>query len=426
MKCVICKTNDWENVDWAREKPAGMCICKNCGFISYPEKWKSEEEIKAYYRKNYRKPPTHQNIFTCQRKVNFHQAFLEDLFKEWDGKNKTAPVIGEIGAAFGMALEFFKSVFPNADISGTELTTSFRRVAFHEFGIKLTEDFDDTKKYDLLMSYKVAEHQLDIDQFLLKYRNALKDDGLLYISVPTWFSQLNNFGMGGFDLEYYYEPAHINVWTREHFELLLAQSGLEIVKQDHVMYGDTYLCKKSSAQTVQAKVPSPEMIKEKLKAVKKASELVKTQDFRGAIHAFPNFPLAWNGFYEMNRKVIHANGWDFAKTELFDPAIAACGDSAELYILLADVAMRFEKFDTAEVFAKKGLECKPKNPVSIGQMCNILREMALRADGVGKIEMWKEAKQWSDYLRATSLQNFAEGTDMSFIFAAQMPIPGEA
>jgi hypothetical protein len=82
MICVNCNKNDWSNVDQYRLKPSGMCICNNCGMVSYPSKWKSYEEIKKHYQSEYRKPPTSSNYFTGQRKLHFHNSFLQDLFKE--------------------------------------------------------------------------------------------------------------------------------------------------------------------------------------------------------------------------------------------------------------------------------------------------------------------------------------------------------
>ena len=83
MRCLICESNDWENVDEHRVIEKGMSICKNCGFVSYPSLWKSEEDIKKYYQEDYRKPPIAGNLFSGQRKLYYHEAFLAPLFKEW-------------------------------------------------------------------------------------------------------------------------------------------------------------------------------------------------------------------------------------------------------------------------------------------------------------------------------------------------------
>jgi len=288
MTCVICDHDEWMDVDHLRDlekkdnKKIGMAICKSCGFISYPSKYKSKEEILAYYRKNYRSgPPTFNNFVTGTRKLHYHSFFLKEVFQLWNDNKKEAPVIGEVGAALGMVLNMYREIFPKAEVHGTELTVSYRNVAFHEYGIRLGDELPQDKKYDLLMTYKVAEHQMDIDKELFNYRDLLKDDGYLYISVPTWFEVLENFGLGGFDLGYYYHPDHINAWSKKLFESLLKKTGFQIIKYDNYMYGDTYLCKKTEpvALTKDDFEDYQDIIK-KMETIKKISELFKRNKFK--------------------------------------------------------------------------------------------------------------------------------------------------
>ncbi len=43
MRCIVCDNSNWENVDQFRIKKEGMSLCKSCGFVSYPEKYKKKE-----------------------------------------------------------------------------------------------------------------------------------------------------------------------------------------------------------------------------------------------------------------------------------------------------------------------------------------------------------------------------------------------
>ena len=93
MNCVICGSNDWTNVDEYRFKPSGMSICNTCSFVSYPVKWKTEEEIKEHYRTDYRNPPTSGNLYSGQRKLHFHNVFLKPLFDEWKKEGRIEPEV---------------------------------------------------------------------------------------------------------------------------------------------------------------------------------------------------------------------------------------------------------------------------------------------------------------------------------------------
>ncbi len=229
MRCIVCDHTEWKNVDQVRIKPQGLSQCTHCGFFSYPDKYKTEEEIKEHYRKEYRGAPTVHNALTGERKLHYHDSFLSPLFQSWKEQGLTNPVIGEIGSAMGMFLNWIKQQIPGAEVHGTELTTTFRRVAKHEFGIDLVEDFDFTKQYDMIASYHVLEHQLDADVMLKKYRDCLKDSGVMYLSTPVWFREALNFGAPGFDIEYYWAPDHINAWSEGHLEYIIQKAGLQII-----------------------------------------------------------------------------------------------------------------------------------------------------------------------------------------------------
>ena len=402
MRCCSCNANDWENVDWARFKekkedgsPQGMSMCKSCGFISYPSKWKTKEEILEHYRKDYRNPPTAVNMFTGQRKNYFHLAFLKDLFEEWKSKGLKNPKICEIGAAYGVTLNMFAQIFPQAEIYGTEITNSYKRNALHEFGIELTDDFDDTKKYDLIISYKVLEHQLDPDLELQRYSKCLTDGGRLYMSVPTWLNAAINFGFDGFDLEYYYDQNHVNVWTRQIFENIMLRAGLEIVKQDHVIYADTYLCKVNEEnKNLPLFKEDIEDVKLKLNKLKNAYLCILEQKYEEAIGLWPEFPFAHVSNTEMKRKLMAEKGWLWFHDNLIKRALNDCPNSSEILIMATDYSMRAEDFNAAIQYANASLNAKPNNPISGVQLINIYKEIAVRSKNEKeKIAYLKKARE---------------------------------
>lgn len=388
MRCVICDQNDWEDVDQFRElkandgKKVGMSLCKTCGFVSYPNKYKTKEEILAHYRTNYRPgPPTFNNFVTGERKLQYHHHFLQEVFKLWTDNKKEKPVIGEVGSALGMALNMFRQLFPKAEVHGTELTVDYRMVAFHEFGVRLGEELPDDRKYDLLMSYKVAEHQLDIDLELKKYYGMLKDDGYLYISVPTWFKELCNFGTGGIDLEYYYHPDHINAWTQKLFESLLKKTGFQIIKFDDYMYGETYLCKKTTPQELTtADYENPDTIKQLMGLIKEAFGFFAQNKFENALEKWPKFPVAWQANYEHSRQKLHeahgGNGQAIAD-EICGRMRAALGEShAEIDRMRADIYMRYNMFGEAVEVIDGSLQKKPNQAMQMLLLAQCFRRMA--------------------------------------------------
>lgn len=434
-KCPNCNEENWKNVDEQRfkdkdknGKTINMCICQTCGFCTYPDKIADKEKMLEHYRKEYRPAPSINNSFTGQRKNHFHLHFLKDLLDEWKAAGKNKPVICDVGTAFGMSLNMFKQLIPEADLNGTELTETMRNVAYHEFGFKLSEEIDASKKYDLIMSYKVLEHQIDPLEELKKYAMLLSENGRLYISVPTWFKSLTNFGMDGFDLEYYYDPNHINVWTQEMFESLLSRAGFEIIKKDHIIYGDTYLCKVVSnindSTALSFYKENPNDIELKMNKAKKAFLSFVDYKYDEAIEHWPDYPQAWVAKLEMNRKQMAEKGYLWFDENMIQPMLAACPTSAEVWICATDYAMRAKQFEKAIELANICLDKKPNNPATISQLINIFKELAVRQkDEAKKIDFFNKAKESAIVLHNVSSQNRDDAINQIYFISSLLPIP---
>lgn len=433
MRCPICDSTDkWVNVDEHRFSKKGMHICNGCGFVSYPEKYKTEDEIRKYYEKDYRACPSVNNAFTGQRKLHIHSAFLTETLDKWVKQGFKNPVICDVGAAYGLFLNWIRGIFPEAELNGTEYALAYRRNAWHEYGLKLDLEFDKTKKYDLISSFKVAEHQMDVDLRLREYAECLKEDGFLYISVPLWFHRMSNFGADGFDLEYYYDPNHINAWSREHFEYLLTKCGLEVLKVDDWMYDTTYLCKRNDAVMGTKDVPNlaPDVIR-RMKAIKAAAVKSGAGDFEGAIKEFGNFPNAWINLYETVRAKAHQKNegqlpLDYILTNVLDHAMKACPQSLDIMRLKADVFMRYDRYAEAADVLQQALEKRPNNASFLMALSHCFREIAMRAtDPQDRLRMFSESRDCARYLRDIDLQMKNDAVNWIYRDNSELPTPHE-
>lgn len=434
LNCPICHKNEWENVDRYRIKAQGMNLCHGCGFVSYPEKYKDKAAVREYYRKEYRPAPNINNLYTGQRKLHYHGAFLQELISKWAGEGKTAPVITDVGAAMGMFAAWWKNgprlpsgapAFPDADINGVELTTSFRRVAYHEFGVKLTEDLDTTKQYDLISSYKVLEHIFDPDKELELYRNQLKPDGYLYISVPVWFEKLSNFGVGGWDIEYYYHPDHVNAWSRAHFEYILRRAGFKIIKEDHDTYDSTYLCSIGEETKPALPLPAYDMIGNHLAKIHAADEALRRKNWDLAVELWPRFPVARRARYEFSRADAHkAGGYDWIKRHHIDPWLQIDPGCIDGLTFAADVALRYDQFDDCLGYLKQCLQIHTNSESHLSMLGNVYRAMAQKAPNEEKkIELFGQALGISRAIRNNSLQSMPQAVTWAYNDASMIPIP---
>lgn len=436
MRCIVCDKSEWENVDQYRNKKEGMSLCKSCGFISYPAKWQEKEKVLEYYRKQYRAAPTIENLFQGQRKLNYHHEFLgEPLLDKWLKEGKKDPVVFEVGAAYGLVLAWIKNfrvngqlLFPGADLGGSELTLTYKRNAYHEFGLELKEDFDDSKQYDLVISYKVAEHILDVDLELMRYRKCLKPDGKLYISVPTWFHRLHNFGANGFSIEYYYAPEHVNTWTRQHFEAILRKTGFKIIKENHSFYDDTYLCEADTErkQELSISLPNPTQIKDWMARIKAADELCQKKMFAEALEQWPNFPVARRALYEYKRKDFHASGIDEIIKTLVRPWIELDKDSYDAWVFGGDLLMRYDRYDQALSYLKEALERRPRDESVLGAISNCYRMLAKKAQTEDqKIHFMVQSREILRFMKEHCLNGFQNAVTGIYSDNACIPMPSE-
>lgn len=408
-RCVICDHTEWQHVDEHIHKDQGAHICKNCGFVTYDSILKSDD-MKEFYRNDYRGAPSIMNEYTVERKIHYHNIFLNEVFLKWK-ENKTKPVIFESGAAYGRVLHFIKNNFPEADVEGSELTLAMRRVAAHDFGIKLLEDFNDKKKYDLILSYKVAEHIPDIDKELRKYAECLSEGGYLYIGVPIWFKEMNNFGIANWSIDGYYHPNHINMWTRKLFQTLLKKSGLKIIKENFTFYDDVYLCKRDdSLMTEKPEYEDYLQIIESMKKIKLASDLYNEGKFKEALEQWPNFPTGQWMLYQKDRAKLHKEGWP-AIQKFMDNMISACPESANAMSYAAKICAMYEKFKEATKLLEMALQMKPNTPSFLMELYHALYQMG----DLG------QAREVAVYLGKVSQEARGEAMTWQFHCSAQMP-----
>lgn len=429
VRCPICETSgNWKNVDQYRQKPSETHLCLTCGFVTYPDVLLDKPKLEDFYREEYRDAPGFNNLCTGERKLHYHSAFLtqhEGLFDGWKKRGLEKPVVCEIGAAFGMFLHWMRQAFPGAEIHGTELTKSYVRNAWHMYRVKLTDAIDTSKKYDLIASYKVAEHMPEFNKELDKYAGCLADQGHLYISVPTWFGVMNNFGLQGFSLEYYYHKNHINVWTRTLFETLLAKHGFEIVQKNHNYYDDTYLCRfNADVKSRAPKYEKPADIERRMEAIATASSAFDQGQYDKALAAYQNFPDAWSAFYEFARAKHHKNGFDWIFSNIIEKAIVACPHSAGVRIMAGDLCMRYDQWEKALKYFDEGLGMKPNDPALMMNIATCLREMG-RRNPAGQAKLFGEAMKVVKMISVNSQQMKGDALTQMMDFGARIPTPFE-
>lgn len=338
MKCWSCDADEnWHSFDTPEKKLnplRELLCCKTCGAVAYRVDPDNEEKMAHYYRHEYRPMPTHMNLITTTHKLNYVKIFLSDFLKD-----KKDLVVGDVGCATGYLVNYFRQEGHKA--TGCEYTVTYRRFAEHFYGIPISEELEPNVKYDLITIYHVLEHMIEPDKKLEKYVSMLKDDGHILIATPKWYDTLEEAsGPPITSFQNLWHKDHINVYTKNSIQNLFRKVGLDIVKEDQLTYGQTYLLKKGAKKPIQAE--DPNLMIQKTLAAQAAIAAYQKQDFKEAIRVWPNFPDAWINL------IVNVHGKDPERqADLFQEAVKVIGDNKKLAGMMAVWHYNYGRYDDA-------------------------------------------------------------------------------
>jgi 2-polyprenyl-3-methyl-5-hydroxy-6-metoxy-1,4-benzoquinol methylase len=286
MQCYVCEKDIWHSMgDLSKE--GDLRVCKYCGNVAYKIEADNEQKMREFYRKEYRPEPTIANLITTNHKLQYVRVFLREYLQ---GLGERKIFFGDIGCATGYMIAFFKQMGHQA--TGCEYTLTFRRFCEKWYGVPIPEELYRKRPYDLLSIYHVLEHMVAPDKKLADYASLLGPEGRFLVSTPEWFNMLEeSSGTQLQSFEHLFPKPHINVFSATSLKNLFRKAGLEIEKEDHIQYGQTYLLKKGAPAEI-VKENWQEMV-DKLQKTKKAIDFYKSGQLEKAVEVWPAFPEAW-------------------------------------------------------------------------------------------------------------------------------------
>lgn len=286
MICYVCDKDNWHSMGDINPQKE-LRICKDCGNAAYKIEDDEEKKMFEYYKNEYRPGPNVQNLFTTNRKLQYIKLFLEDFLKD-----KKGLVCCDIGAATGYLCDYLRK--QGHKPTGTEYTKTFRRFSEHFYGVPLTEEIVEKHRYDFISMYHTLEHMIKPDEKLKKYVSLLADGGHMLISTPRWFDVLEEAsGSPTVSFEHLFHTNHINVFSKTSLQNLFKKVGLKIIKEDQIVYGQTYLLQKDEKAKGEIVKENWEEIKNIMLKQRDAINLNREKKYKEAIDVYPIFPEAY-------------------------------------------------------------------------------------------------------------------------------------
>lgn len=296
MKCYVCDSNDWHGLPHLNKERL-LQVCKTCGSPCYQVDPASEDKMRAYYRSEYRPQPNYMNLLTTTRKLNYIKGFLRPWLEPREKEAGRPLICGDVGCATGYIPGFLRSRGHRA--TGSEWALYYRRFAEMFYGVPVTEELDGKHKYDLITMYHTLEHMIEPDAKLKRYADMLAPDGRILLSTPEWLDTLEEAsGTAIQSFAHLYHKDHINVFTANTLKALIAKAGLEIERENHITYGQTYFLKKAAGAPVfhvEQFITPWETTVELIEKSKQAIDLITQEKWREAVTLWPKCPEGWLG-----------------------------------------------------------------------------------------------------------------------------------
>lgn len=193
-----------------------VLACSRCGFL-YASNIPPQAKYDLFYKEN--KKYTYfkkvNSIPKAVKEANLYYFSKIDKFlnKENNKINKKRIEILDIGCANGYLLHIFKkNGYKN--LHGIDPSPECKILAKNLYGLEIESatisELDIAKKFDLVIISNVLEHLEELNKTIYKIRNLLKENGLLFMSVPD----VNNFTKITREPFLEFSLEHINYFTR--------------------------------------------------------------------------------------------------------------------------------------------------------------------------------------------------------------------
>lgn len=199
-------------------KPLTTGLCRGCGLVSHLPV-PSEEEVAAYYARDYRKD-YHGEATPSKRRIMRAWNNGQRILGQIRGHLSEGASVFEVGAGIGCTVKSFETAgFDASGIEPNEGFNSYTRGTLHA-KVANTNLYDlhadPDEGMDAVLLIHVIEHFSSPTRALTHIRNLIKDDGLLYIECPNIGAPFATFGrMFHFAHIYNFTPATLVALARK-------------------------------------------------------------------------------------------------------------------------------------------------------------------------------------------------------------------
>ena len=229
-----------------RENPeAPVYICDHCRLQHIESRWKTEAELRDYYRAEYRE---HHEArlgarFSPEERFHYQRIFAEESLKRFKEDIPEGGSLLEIGCSAGGFLAGLKSMGGEPDrheLYGAEWNpedAEWNRKCGTPCEEGLLDDIYPGKTFSIIVAIHVFEHQVDPLAWLQRVKKRLIGGGWLYLEVPHANDPLSAIYLVKEYQDFFYRDSHITYWLPHLLHWFLDTVGLEATVTPMQRYG---------------------------------------------------------------------------------------------------------------------------------------------------------------------------------------------
>ena len=224
VQCNNCGANETvlltksKNVGTSRQKELSIVVCKECG-LAYLNPQPTEEMYTAFYRTYGRK---NRGVESLIKEKEDQRGYIGRIAPHVRKDNR----ILDMGCGKGIFLHFLKEA-GYTDVRGIELSEDEIVFAKSTFGVEVdyaTIESYAGRKFDFISLIALIEHFKNPRASVAAARDALADDGLLFISTPNVKKMVLRKG-----IDQYFKFVHTYYFSLTTLTSIIQQAGFEIV-----------------------------------------------------------------------------------------------------------------------------------------------------------------------------------------------------
>jgi 2-polyprenyl-3-methyl-5-hydroxy-6-metoxy-1,4-benzoquinol methylase len=224
--CVVCGARNFRFVRAYRPRHglfggSSVACCRQCD-LQQVVPMPTLDQLDHYYQSQYRPASVESNSspYEDKRDMNFRTLSQAECIKALGIQPKS---IVDVGCGFGLLLAQLRQQFPQAALSGIEVSEKCR-AALNELQIQQRHTTLERESgnpfpelFDLLVCSHVLEHSGNVPLFLSVCHSMVRPDGLVFFEVPNC------------EFEYGLDIPHVVFFTPETLRATLERVGFQVL-----------------------------------------------------------------------------------------------------------------------------------------------------------------------------------------------------